>query len=348
MAGVGWMRKLGLSGVSVLLCLGAIEAGMRLAGPPAQTTLVDHPDFDRSRFYHVPADEQLHPWTRGDGAGLTVAVIGDSITFGAAVQPYDRYGARLEYLLNLNPAMPPAAVHVIAREGTSTPQQQSLLDEALTLDPDVVVLGMCANDMEDWAEPAAFKAWRDDALARPAAGPWGTVTRTSRVAAWIHARREYRRSNRAHLAYYRKLYDPTYSGRQRTEQALAAFRSQCDDAGATFLVVFFPLLSWDLDESRYPFHFVHASLADIAESAGFRLVDLYAQYRGKRSHRLEAIPRRDGHPNEIGHRIAAETIFAVLLDDGVIDPGYASPHPWSRIDYWELVNEKMRKGGYGL
>lgn len=330
------LQKTGLALVALLMCLGVVEVFWRAMDPDGAQASALPPYFDRSRYFYIPETEREHPWADGP-PGLRVAVIGDSITLGAGVQPYDRYGSRLEALLNLNRDVPPALVSVVAVEGTSTHEQVRLLGQALEEDPDLVILGICANDTEDWSRPEEFRAWRAEAIPRPPPA----VVRGSRLLAWAHGKKEALRTARAHVAYYRRLYDPAYSGRIRFDKALARFAETCRASNADLVAVVFPLLSWSLDEEAYPFSFVRDEVLASLHRHGIPAVDLWSAVEGMASIRLEAIPRIDGHPNEIGHRIAAEELYRFLLEEGMIDPAYEGRHQWSKIDYWQAVRTMM-------
>jgi hypothetical protein len=312
------------------------EAAWRLLEreSPAAAAMPRH--FDRSRYFYVPEPGREHPWA-GESPGLRVAVIGDSITLGAAVQPHDRYGQRLESLLNLNEGVPPARVTVHALAGSSTFQQVRLLSEALAEGVDLVVLGICANDTEDWTRTEEFLAWRAEAIPRVVPAP----LRWSRLLCWAFRKKEALRSAAAHRDYYRHLYDPDYSGWTRFNAGLAAFADACRDADVDLVAVVFPLFSWDLDPETYPFAFVRQAILSALQEHEIPTLDLWDHYQGMEPLRLEAIPRIDAHPNEIAHRIAAEALYQFLLDEKIIDPAYHARHHWSQIDYWAAVRAMM-------
>lgn len=322
---------------AAVFALGAFEIAVRLLIPARHPLASSLPYFDRSRFRYQAEPGREHPWTCGDPAGLRVAVIGDSIAYGAGVLPYDRYGDRLEALLNLNQGVAPARVQTWAVPGSSTIQQLRLLEDALTQAPDLVILGICINDTEDWGRPEEFKGWRRDALPRPPPR-W---MQSSRLLSWLHGKKEDLRTHQAHIQYYRNLYHEAYSGRRQFEQALARFRDACADAGVPLIAVRFPPLSWDLRRDRHPLKFVHEAQAAILAQTGIPTLDLWDVFEGKEHMRLEVIPGIDGHPNEIAHRLAAETLFRHLLETGVIDEAYRPRSPESQFDYWEALQRVM-------
>lgn len=297
---------------------------------------------DRSLAYAHPEDSRVHPWTRGATNFLRVAVIGDSFTQAAGVQPDDAYGPRLERLLNMNDGVRPAAVHVFAKCGTSTFMQLGLLREALEWQPQVVILGICLNDMEDYAEPAAMWAWREATIPRQPEGIWQPLTRRSRALAWVYRQKEYIRCRPAFVDYYRRIYDLDYMGWRRSSAAFELFRNDCANEGAAFGVVIFPLLSENCEKKRYPFEFVHEALHARLDELGIPYLDLLETFRGKMPVRMQAMPNVDVHPSEIAHRMAAEALLVWLMDRKFIGPEYA-PRRITRSEHkvWRLIRERM-------
>jgi lysophospholipase L1-like esterase len=329
--------------LSVVMVLVTVEAGLRIAAArrPAHPTPWG-PHYDRSHATYVAEDARLHPWTdQATGGVFRVAVIGDSFTVGGGVQAYDSYARRLEQMLNLNRGVRPAAVDVYAEGGTCTFQQIRFLGQALATQPDLVVLGICLNDAEDWQRPEEFKAWRNEILPRKPVGWVDWITLRSQLAQWLYRKKEGARGHRAHLDYYRRLYHREYSGWIRFSRALGDFQAACDQADVPLFVALFPMMSWDFSESSYPFLWVHGQINQELDARGIAHLDLWDAFRGKTSVRIEVIPKLDGHPNEIGHRIAAEAIFEHLVMNGIIDKSYAPRHDKSQVGYWEWMREKM-------
>ena len=323
---------------AVVLSLGAAELGLRLLKEKSSTLASKLPYFDRSRFRYISQPGRDHPWTAAKMPALHIAVIGDSITAGAGVLPYDRYGNRLEALLNLNEGVTPALVSTFARPGSSTFQQTSLLREALAQDPDIVILGICTNDLEDWNNPTEFKAWRNQAIPLP---PPASM-RWSRILTWLHGRMEALRTAHAHVEYYRRLYDESYSGRHLFDQALGEFHDACVEAGVPLIAVLFPMLSRDLREERYPFGFVREAQTAMLAAHDIFTFDLWPLFEGKETMRLEVFPGIDGHPNEIAHCLASEGIYRFLLEKGYLGDEYRARDPESQFDYWKALHQIMQ------
>lgn len=296
-----------------------LEAGMRILG-------LGRPDvqlhgFDRSitRFQTEP--ERRNPWSRGQTNALRIAVIGDSISNGAGISKDDTYAYRLARLLNMNAGVPPAEVWLYAKGGTSTDQQLGFLDMALERRPHLVVLGICLNDTENWHRPDELGRWRDERLPRIPPPGLARLLRHSRFLNWCYRKAEARRNVRAFLLHHERLFDPSYSGWKRFRRAIGLFADRCAEADARCVALLFPDIT-QLGSESYPLQFAHDRIHGVLREAGIPCLDLTDDFRGKDPYRLQAVPGIDGHPNEIGHRIIAESILEFLLANRFIDPAY--------------------------
>ena len=321
----------------------AVELTMRWF-LPAEEAVSEDPFFDRSPVVYLPEPERFHPWQGGGEEPVRVAVIGDSITLGSGVQPDDSYGRRLERLLNMNAGVRPAHVLPFAKSGTSTTMQLGFLEQALTWGADVVVLGVSLNDAEDWDAEAELKAWRADMMPRVPAGWVASILRSSHLLSWAYRKVEDIRCNRGFVQYHENLYADTYSGWLGMQDALKKFAARCAGSEVAFVVIVFPHLAVDLDRDRYVFGFVHEKIVRAATDAGADCLDLFDVFEGRSPIRLQAIPKLDAHPSEIGHRIAAEALFEHLLASGVIDEAYRPVNSSKlALEHWERIRLRMRE-----
>ena len=280
------------------------------------------PVGDRSPFFYIQAENRDHPWSQGATNEMRIAVIGDSFTAGKGVQVDDRYGNRLERLLNMQSGKPPVTVRVYALCGTSTFQQIVLLDEALKWNPKIVVLGICLNDMEDWANPKELISWRKG-LFPTTPPPWlARVLRFSRALDWLYSRLHAGQVEREELRYYRRLYKPSYKGVSRFRESIQIMNDKCLEAHAVFVPMIWPLLSEEFQEGRYPFEYAHAAIRQRCGELNLTYLDLLPSFRGASPARLQVAPGIDPHPNEIAHRMAAEALLLFLLDKRYIPWDY--------------------------
>lgn len=80
--------------------------------------------------------------------------------------------------------------------------------------------------------------------------------------------------------------------------------------GAGLLVVVFPDLDF-LSRGDYALRPIHARLADFFDAQGIQQIDLTEVFAKHGPEALRVHPI-DGHPNEIGHRLAAEALLTEL------------------------------------
>jgi hypothetical protein len=91
------------------------------------------------------------------------------------------------------------------------------------------------------------------------------------------------------------------------------------EANVKLAAVIFPLFGLPLDQ-KYPFHPIHSKIGSLLSELNISYLDLYQSFEGVPLDIIQVIPGQDRHPNEIGHRIAAEKIYAWLESKSLIPP----------------------------
>lgn len=313
-------NRLLLGAFALAVSLVLAETACRLlarTGPADPLAGADRP----ATFYRVDAAREPLAAV-ADEEAFRIAIVGDSFTVGAGVQVCDRYGAQLERMLNLRAGLRPVKVKLFAHAGTSTFHQLVLLRDAQRWRPDVLVLGICLNDAEDGDKPSQIAEWRRAMLPPPPGPRLAAFLRRSAFLATVYRGWAVRAARRGFERYYRRLYDPDYSGWNRFRVALKRFKSTCAGQNVPFLAVVLPLMSDPFETGRYRFAFAHAAIRTVLESNGIAYLDAFETFRGKNPLRMTAIPVIDPHPNEIAHRIIAETVLDRLLALGYLPEEY--------------------------
>jgi hypothetical protein len=251
-----------------------------------------------------------------------VVLLGDSFTWGASVLFDDAYGQRLERWLRERRAEPWEVVNLAVPGMNTVGQAAQLVSEGLAYGPDVVVLGYVLNDSEDENAAEARRAadWLADRTPAPPQSllDRSVLLRVVRTRLWATAQ------NRRRVEDFRSMYLTSYPGWVAGQKALRAMGGACRERGVPFVVLIFPLFGSPLDDS-YPFADIHAAVANVAAEAGAKVIDLLPFYRGLRSDLLVVNGTSDEHPNEIAHRIAAQTLRKGLED--VLPTAAAEPQP---------------------
>ncbi|MCI0573841.1 MAG: SGNH/GDSL hydrolase family protein, partial [Myxococcaceae bacterium] len=239
-----------------------------------------------------------------------VVSLGDSFAWGAGVDFDDAYPQRLERALVREDGERWEVVNLALPGMRTVDQAATLSREGMAYSPDVVLLGYVLNDSEekDASEARRAAEWTSDG-GGPPPSPWDR----SRLFRFVRGRFWATGQHRRRLAAYRDLYAEDAPGWRAARQALLDIGAACQRQGVPLVVAVFPLFGNPLDE-RYPFAELHARVGEAARAAGARVVDLLPAYRGLRWELLVVDGGADEHPNEIAHRIAADTLLPVLKE----------------------------------
>jgi hypothetical protein len=146
---------------------------------------------------------------------------------------------------------------------------------------------------------------RDDGSSEPRLGPL-----TPRVFALVRDRMDTWRIGRDTTRWYHDMYgEPNREGWARTQALLTEMNSRTQARGGRFLIASWPLLVGL--EGRYPFADVSDTIGRFCLSAGIPRHDLLAVLYGRPADSLW-VHAVDHHPNEIAHRLAAESLVGAV------------------------------------
>jgi hypothetical protein len=285
-----------------------------LGGPKFDTVVRRAPYAVEFRYNSLRyRDAELGP--RRPGV-RRVMVLGDSFTEGQGVKERDTYPRELERLLD---AAEPGRWEVrnCGRRGDDFPALFDSFEEVMRHDPDVVVYGMVPNDVE---QSAAFRArqtvvndlimdrgWSLLGKPQPAMGGFD-----SRLLASVQDRLETRRTTLETTRWYLDMYgEPNREGWERTQGYLREMQRRLRQRGGRLLVASWPLLV-NL-EGEDPFAPIAATVARFCAANGIPRHDLRPALRGRPTASLWVHPL-DMHPNEIAHRLAAESLAPAVRD----------------------------------
>ena len=244
-----------------------------------------------------------------------VVLIGDSFTEGWGVSEGDTIWAALERDLN---GAGPGVWEVLncARANSDFPGVWFLFRHAMLLEPDVVVFLMNLNDPIRSPDMEA-RLNRQYNLIVVRGGPLLTEAPLrkvmgfeSQLATRLADIRETRRLDLDMTRWYRDLYGwPNRHGWHESKKLIEKMNAAMNERGGSFLLALWPLMTGL--EGDYPFADAHAAVADFALKREVPFHDLLPAFRGQRSPALW-VHVLDHHPNEIGHRIAAESLAAAV------------------------------------
>jgi lysophospholipase L1-like esterase len=268
-----------------------------------------HPWAVLSEYNHLRFRDRP-PGPRREGA-RRVAVVGDSFTEGQGVKEQDTLPRALERaLLAAEPGR--WEVRNCGRRGLDFPELQDAFTACLEYEPDLVVYALVLNDAEqsdafrarqsfvnDWILDRERTADDDAQPTGPRSHLFGFVS--SRVEAW--------RVGRETTRWYLDMWTDANPGWRATQEHLRRMRDRLAGRGARLLVAPWPLLVSLEDD--YPFLPVHETIRRFCLVEGIPHHDLLGALRGRRTEELRVHPV-DRHPNEVAHRLAAESLAPVV------------------------------------
>ena len=247
-----------------------------------------------------------------DQKGPRIAIVGDSFTFAPKMQPDTAFPAILNRLLNLKGVQPPPHVYNLGTPGFATHHEIQVVKQAVDAGVDLVILEITLNDGQSHVlrhKPGQFVLPDKESI-------WGKIFYASRLVQFVATRIHNTRSVRQYIDYHYDLFNTPESW-QRFQESIMQMKALCDAKQVRFTTMIFPLFDFKIDDS-YPFHELHRKIAHFLRSRGIPTLDLQDYYRGIEPARLQLIPGADSHPNEIGHRIAAEALYEWLSAQDIL------------------------------
>jgi lysophospholipase L1-like esterase len=302
--------------VGVVGSLLVIELGYRLLlgfkSPSNQYN--DRPLY----YFQASGSDDLRDYKYGEKSedAFRIAVVGDSFSFAPYMQFTDSFPKVLERMLNLNETTLRGEVVNYGVPGYSTSHEIRETRQAVQQGADVVLLQITLNDAE-------LKPYRPigitnfDNFGNLKVTGWKKVLFNNwKSLAFVMTRIHNEQTRRDYIAYFNDLFFSQRSWKE-FQKSLRRIASITKKNNIPLMAVVFPLYGLPLDES-YPFHSIHQRVAEELASHEVETLDLFSAYEGVSLDRIQVIPGEDRHPNEIGHRIAAESIYSWLESNNVI------------------------------
>lgn len=276
-----------------------------------------------------------------------VLILGDSIAFGYGVRYEDSVAQKLEGLLNQRRSTERFEVIDSGVQSFNTTQEVTYFrEQGIALNPDVVVLAVCWNDVSDKTEVVVND---QGFLVQPDAHP-SFFDRFSESPSGYRVRNLLKRSRALYLAMDRgrdlwsrltERHPPQIVAMQSAvlngtphqavavgwieiEKRLIELAALSESHDIRLLVALFPMpqtLDGHYPHARYP-----STVLRMCRDHNLQCLDLQpafeAHYTG---HTSLFIPYDGDHPNERGHMIAAQSIYEALrtleIRDGDLSAG---------------------------
>jgi hypothetical protein len=307
---------LALVSAGLLLSAVVIEGGFRLTKMFSSSS----PRVsDRPRFYvkdEAASTLQDYAYETLPAKGtFRIAVVGDSYTFAPYMQFLDAFPKVLERLLNLNTprdkdTFTKTEVINYGVPAYSTSHEIALVERAIKEGAHIIIMQITLNDPE-------IKPFRPIGIT--SFTTWGSYTPTgwkkSLYSIWsslgfIVERIYNEKTRRDYISYFLNLFESPKSYRQ-FESSFRSIAEIAKSHSIPLYSVLFPLFGVPLDDD-YPFHPCHKKVEQLMKDLSLPFLDLFSHYKGLPIERLQVIPGEDRHPNEIAHRMGAESIYEWL------------------------------------
>ncbi len=129
------------------------------------------------------------------------------------------------------------------------------------------------------------------------------------VTVWTLMNRLFGETGEASLVdHYAKVYDQNALGFLEMKRNLKRLADYAHDHDIRIYLAMTPDVH---NLSDYKFTYIHTLMQSIAKEDGYTFIDLYPAFKGLTPKELWAMPG-DPHPNALGHKLMADTIFPVL------------------------------------
>ncbi len=237
----------------------------------------------------------------------TVAILGDSMTFGGSVNQHLIYPSILERVFQERYGYRVVQVLNFSVKGYNTRDEALVLEhKALQWEPDLIVVGYYLNDPE-FMFPRGIRNY----FRKP---EWWQYSNVLRLIAEADRGRKTR--DLANGDWFRYIHLEDGESWRGFVTAFEKIGRLAGEDNIPVLVVIFPDVSpntW----GHYPYVDIHAQVAREANRNGFSVLDLREIYGIHDAIDLMVKPT-DPHPSRLGHSIAGVAIFNRIVDDGLL------------------------------
>jgi hypothetical protein len=262
---------------------------------------------------------------------IRILGVGDSFTYGRAVNDEDVFLVKLEEMLNADADY--AAYETInsAREGVNTAQELKIFKkrDVLSLEPDLVVLGFTVhNDAELKKKRPVYRNLRrgaTPALKLVGSDGFGTLADTFRLARILRLSVRWAYRDELNEIYYNLILENYRDGSESWEncrRALEGFYNACREKKTPLIFVIFPVYPMETNQTfkEYPdgLRNVHEKLASVfSNRAGVTVVDSLDDLAASGLTTRESMVVIDRHPNARWHEIVAGSLYEAIKGLGL-------------------------------
>lgn len=246
---------------------------------------------------------------------IRIAGLGDSYTFGSGIKDVnDTYLKVLERMLNSRTSGEKYEVLNFGIPGKDTEDELEIMrDKVLKYDPDIIMIGYVLNDLKN-VDPN-LKLPKKHLTVIPYVGFWlgnlfysYTLLEIKINKALINlGLRE--STEEITLKEFQSEVNREYNAKLFEE--IGAIAKERD---IKVILIVFPII-YKLED--YPFLEINNVISQTGKENGFYVIDLLEKYKEYEESEL-IVSKYDLHPNEFGHKISAEGILEMFINDKTI------------------------------
>jgi hypothetical protein len=229
-----------------------------------------------------------------------IVVIGDSFAYGQGVEEDERFSNLMEKFLGAR-----YEVFNFGRRGNNMPEHLQVLEQALSVSPDFVLLQLYVND------------WETRNMRRPTSFPLlpesieGELVEKSLLydlvnGQWARLQQMLGLSESYEHYMERSLRDPNSPDSQLAFGQLREFFERARAAGVPAGAVLFPAIdALGPNGKTYPFGYLHDGVHHLCADEKVTCLDLLAMFSTFKDPRALWVSPFDAHPNAVAHKRAA-------------------------------------------
>ncbi len=241
---------------------------------------------------------------------IRIVGLGDSFTAGWGVKnASDTYLKVLESKLNSTEKI---EIYNFGVGGYGPQQEIDLLKEkALRYNPDIVILGYYTNDFKNFNDTLE---WEKEQISIPYLGVF------LRTSSYVYYFAENSLNNIYNLVIGTESYEEyqikimeSELNKKENMRYFEELKNLSLENNFKVMVIVFPTF---YNLSDYPFIGLHNLIKSKSEKEGFYYLDLLDSYKNYSEVDL-VVSKDDNHPNELAHKIAAESIFVYIKNNKI-------------------------------
>ncbi len=239
-------------------------------------------------------------------ARYRIAIVGDSLTWGQGIEEGERFSNVLERSLGSR-----YEVLNFGIQGHNLPEHLQVLEQALSVSPDFVLLQLYINDFEmpGMERPSAHALLPWPSLDRRMLGASALYDMVSDAWSQLQERTGMVESYVSYMD--RNLKDPSAPNSRKAFGMLRQFIERGRAAGVASGAALFP--NPGLFGANYPFGYLHDRVREVCVDEHITCLDLRGPFSTFKSPRDMWVSRFDPHPNARANKRAAQEILGAFV-----------------------------------